>query len=170
MTKPYRKPREKYKLAIELLQHTGMRPSELRAINKNDLVDGCIYVYKTMSGDKVRNCRKSGGAVTYRIDLPLWQRLVEYCKNLNVNDRLFTFGINRLYIVWKKACRDAGVKFITIYQASRHSQASQIRQRHEKEALLEAGQKLGHTNMQTTKIYSLNNKNLHDTCMRENDE
>ena len=89
---------------------------------------------------------------------------------MNINDRLFPYGKNRLYVVWKKACHDAGVKYITIYQASRHSQASQIRQRHEKEALVEAGQMLGHTNMQTTKTYSLNNKNLHDTCMGENDE
>jgi integrase/uncharacterized protein YbaR (Trm112 family) len=161
---------EKYKLAIELLQHTGMRPGELRALTKNDLVDGCIYVYKTMSGDRIRNCRKSGGTVTYRINLQLWQRLVEYTQDMDVNDRLFSFEAGRLYKVWKKACLDAGVKYITIYQASRHSQASQIRQRHEEEALKEAGQMLGHSNLQTTKIYSLNNKNLHDTCMGENDE
>jgi len=60
-----------------------------------------------------------------------------------------------LYDAWKKACKDAGVKYITISQASRHSQASQIRQRHEKEALIEASQKLGHSNIQTTKGYVL---------------
>jgi integrase len=64
---------EKYQIAIELLLDTGMRTGELLALQKKDFVDGCIYVYKAISGKKLRLCRKAGGTVTYRLSLYIWQ-------------------------------------------------------------------------------------------------
>lgn len=146
---------EKYQVPIELLLDTGMRTGELLALQKKDFVDGCIYVYKAISGKKLRLCRKAGGTVTYRLSLSLWQKLIDYTKEMQHDEFLFKLGSDRLYKVWIKACGHAKVKAIPLSQASRHSQASQIRQRHEIEALKEAAQQLGHSSIYTTKIYSL---------------
>jgi hypothetical protein len=80
---------------------------------------------------------------------------MDYTKEMQSDESLFKIGSDRLYKVWVKACEHAKVKTIPLSQASRHSQASQIRQRHEIEALKEAAQQLGHSNIYTTKIYSL---------------
>ena len=146
---------EKYQIAIELLLDTGMRTGELLALQKKDFVDGCIHVYKAISGKKLRLCRKAGGTVTYRLSLYIWQKIMDYTKEMQSDESLFKIGSDRLYKVWVKACEHAKVKTIPLSQASRHSQASQIRQRHEIEALKEAAQQLGHSNIYTTKIYSL---------------
>ena len=38
----------------------------------------------------------------------------------------------RLYKVWKKACSDAGVKHVSLQQPSRHSFATEIKNKHDK--------------------------------------
>ena len=54
---------------------------------------------------------------------------------------------------WKKACKDAKVKYIPLQQASRHSMASQIMAEHKRKAIEEIQNKLGHFNKQTQKAY-----------------
>ena len=44
------------------------------------------------------------------------------------------YAKDTLYGVWRAACEKAEVDYITIYQASRHSTASQIRQEKQLEA------------------------------------
>jgi hypothetical protein len=62
-------------------------------------------------------------------------------------------GEGRLYKVWKKACTDAGEKYIPLQQASRHSMASETMAEYKKKAIEEIQRKLGHMNKQTQKHY-----------------
>jgi integrase len=159
---PYIPKRHGYALAIELLHLTGCRPGEIIALQKRDLVDGCIHIHKTISEGKLKLSRKSGGIVTHRMALDIWQRLIEHTKNLSYND--FVFNINgrhlsshRLYKVWRKALKDAEIEqYIPLYQSARHSKASQIKQEYELKGLQEAAKTLGHNNTSTTETYVLN--------------
>jgi hypothetical protein len=49
--------------------------------------------------------------------------------------------------------KNAGVKYIPLYQASRHSMASQIMADHKKKAIEEIQAKLGHSDKHTQKAY-----------------
>ena len=150
---------EKYRLAIRTLLTTGMRPGELRAIQVNDLIDGSIKIWKAISGGELRLLRKAGGEVSYRVPVDLWEDLQDSIKDKQPSDFIFSFdGINPLdkkclYKVWKKACDDAGVKYITLQQASRHSTATEIMNEHKKRAIEEIQARLGHHNKQTQKAY-----------------
>lgn len=148
---------EKYRFAFQILLATGMRPCELLALQKNDLKDGEIIVYKSRTENTLKLCRKSGGEVSYRLPLSLWQDLIEYTKDVNSDALLFPFGENRLYKVWKKACQKAGVKYITLYQAVRHSKASEINEEFKKKAQIAIAKQLGHSNLTTQKHYLVSN-------------
>ena len=75
------------------------------------------------------------------------------------NDFIFTsdgkspLGEGRLYKIRKRACKDAGDKYIPLQQASRHSMASQTMVEYKKKAIEEIQHKLGHMNKQTQKHY-----------------
>lgn len=146
----------KHKLAIRVLQFTGMRPGELRALQVNDMIDGALKVWKAFSDRGLRLSRKSGGEVLYQLSLDLWEDLREHTKGKNPDDFIFTingkpYGPNCLYRAWKKACIAAGVKYIPLQQASRHSTASRIMADAKKKALEEIQRQLGHNNKQTAK-------------------
>ncbi len=57
-----------------------------------------------------------------------------------------------LYDVWRRACRAAGVPYISLYQATRHSWASQ--KAAEGHNIFDISQVLGHTNVKTTLRYT----------------
>jgi integrase len=65
------------------------------------------------------------------------------------------FGQNCMFRAWRKACKEAKVKYIPLQQASRHSMASQIMADHKKKAIEEIQNRLGHFNKQTQKAYVL---------------
>lgn len=156
----------KYRLAIQTLQYTGMRCGEVRALQVSDMVDGALKVWKAFSDHKdkkgnsiLKLCRKAGGEVTYPIHLDLWNDLQAHVEGKAPDDFIFTsdgkrpLGKGRLYKIWKKACEDAGVKYIPLQQASRHSMASQIMADAKKKAIEEIQRKLGHFNKTTQKHY-----------------
>ena len=62
-----------------------------------------------------------------------------------------TFGSGSLYKIWRKACADAKVKYMPVYQTSRHSMASQVVADAKKKALEETQDSLGHFNKTTAK-------------------
>ncbi|MDA8240908.1 MAG: hypothetical protein M0Z67_11145 [Nitrospiraceae bacterium] len=103
--------------------------------------------------------RKSGGEVTYPIPLDLWNDLQKHVEEKRPDDFIFVheegapFGLNCMPRAWKKACKDAKVKYIPLQQASRHSMASQIMADAKRRAIEEIQNKLGHFNKQTQKAY-----------------
>lgn len=148
--------RNGYRLAILLLIRTGMHINEIPAIKKKDCIDGIIYVDKAMSDGHLRLRRKAGGEVPYRMTPELWELVLEHIVNLDEDDFLFTVeGRNvtrgRLYKVWTKACKKAKVKHISLQQASRHSTASRIWEKHQEMAKIEIKEQLGHENTRTGK-------------------
>ncbi|MBI5639487.1 MAG: tyrosine-type recombinase/integrase [Nitrospirae bacterium] len=148
--------RNGYRLAILILLRTAMRINEIPAVKKKDFIDGIIYVEKAMSKRRLKLKRKAGGTVPYRISPELWELALEHMKNLDDDDFVFTVeGENlttgRLAKVWAKACKKAGQKHISLQQATRHSMASEIWERHQNEAKDEIQKQLGHENRQTGK-------------------
>src|SRR5208283_4520092 len=156
---------EKYRLGILILILTGMHIDELPAIKVVDCVDGILYVTKAFTEGRIRNARKSGGTVEYRLTLEVWNMLMEHIKRKDPDDFVFDIdGRNippgRWYKVWKKACADAKVKHITLQQASRHSTATTIWNKHKKAASQEIAEQLGHNNLTTAqKHYIIEDRN-----------
>jgi integrase len=150
---------ERFKLAIRTLQTTGMRPGELRALQVSDMIDGALKVWKAFGDHGLRLSRKSGGEVTYPVPLDLWRSLQSHVEGKKADELIFCtkdgkpLHENTLFKVWKRACKNAGVKYIPLYQASRHSMASQIMADAKQKAIEEIQAKLGHFNKQTQKAY-----------------
>lgn len=148
--------RNGYRLAILILLRTGMHINEVIAVKKKDFIDGIIYVEKVISDKMLKLRRKSGGYVPYRITDELWQLALEHMKTMDDEDFVFTVdGRNlttgRLYKVWRKACKKAGQRYITLRNASRTSKASEIWEKHQNLAKEEIQAQLGHNNKQTGK-------------------
>ena len=153
---------KEYHLAFEVLFNTGMRPGELRALKSKDLRDGSITVSRAFSGNALRKITKTGVEITYKMSYELYRKLLEHTRDKSFDEFIFTnngkpLSKDRLYWVWRIACEKAGNEYITLYQASRHSMVSQIRQQKEIEALKEASEKLGHTHSSTTKQHYMLN-------------
>lgn len=138
----------------------------MRALQVNDMIDGALKVWNAFSDHKdyagnriLKLYRKSGGEVTYPIPLDLWHDLQKHVAEKKSDGFIFAhedgspFGPNCMPRAWKKACKDAKVKYIPLQQASRHSMASQIMAEHKKKAIDEIQKKLGHSNKQTQKAY-----------------
>lgn len=151
--------KDKYQLAIRVLQVTGMRQGELRALQVNDMVDGSLKVWKAFGDMGLKLKRKNGGEVSYSIPLDLWNALQTYTKDKSPDHFIFThangtpLGKGRLYKEWRAACLKAEVKYISLQQASRHSMASQIMAEAKKKAIDEIQARLGHHNKYTQKHY-----------------
>jgi len=151
--------RHGYRLAILTLIRTGMRINEVIALKVHNLIDGIAWVDKAMSSDgELRLARKAGGTVPYRLTPELWKLIVAHITGkesdayaFEINSKPITTG--RLYKVWKRACSDAGVKSISLQQASRHSTATAIKEWHDKQACVEIAERLGHLNLTTQKYY-----------------
>ena len=148
--------RNGYRFAIMILLRSGMRINEIPAVKKKDCIDGIIYVEKAMSDGRLKQKRKAGGSVPYRLTPELWELVLKHTENMEHDDFVFTVdGRNlttgRLYKVWAKACKRAGQKHISLQQASRHSKASEIWEKHQNMAKEEIQNQLGHDNKQTGK-------------------
>ncbi len=98
--------------------------------------------------------RKAGGEVVYQLSLDLWEDLRSHVEGKKPDDWIFTlsgkpYGCNCLPRAWKKACIKAGVKYIPLQQASRHSTASRTMKAYKEKALEEIQRQLGHNNKVT---------------------
>jgi integrase len=125
---PHIPDRHGYRLAISILQTTGMRPCEIRALQVNDIVDNGLMVWKSKT-DRLKLKRKNGGEVYYPLPEYLLQDLKQHIEGKHVDDFIFTIngrpiGEGRLRKVWNKAIEKAQVKHIKFNEACRHSWAS----------------------------------------------
>ncbi len=154
---PHIPERHGYRLAIDILLTTGMRPCELRALQVNDIADNGVMVWKSLT-DTLKLKRKSGGEVFYPLPNYLFDDLRAHVKDKTADDFIFTingkpYGYGRLRKVWIKACSDAKVKHIELYQACRHSWASLEMKRAKEEALERISKQLGHSREMSRKHY-----------------
>ena len=164
--------RHGYRIACLVLLRTGMRINEAVVLRVSDLVDGVLFVSKGQSDGEVRNDRKAGQPKTYRVAPELWDLLMAHTAGKGPDDFVFpddfalpdgkkhAMKTGRLYKVWKKACSDAGVKHISLQQASRHSFATEIKNKHDKAAAAEIMDQLGHENTTTGKTYMADRQGL----------
>ncbi len=144
---PFIPERHGYRLAISILQTTGMRTCELRALQVNDIVDGGLMIWKSLT-DRLKLKRKNGGEQYYPLPDYLLDDLKKHIDGKRSDDFIFTingkpFGDGRLRKVWNKAVSDAGVKHIELYQACRHSWASREMRKAKEDAIERISRQLG---------------------------
>jgi integrase len=109
---------------------TGCRPSEARAFRKIDIHPAFLMFVKSFGrGEKLKNV-KSEESKPFPMTEEVKEILSEVPKNLTPfvfpnpdTGKPYTKNINR---IWNKACTDAGLKPINLYNATRHSFACQM--------------------------------------------
>lgn len=160
--------RDKDRLSIELAIDTGLRTGEISALKKKDLLfmDGYLTVCAAFSENEFRETTKEGyhcyKPKIVGVSQPVWQKLIEHVKDLREDEFIFTregkpYVKDRLYRVWRSACKKAKVPHVPISNATRHSRASQIMEKHLIAGREEARQQLGHsTSLTTERNYILN--------------
>ncbi|MBF0487892.1 MAG: tyrosine-type recombinase/integrase [Nitrospirae bacterium] len=149
---------QKYQLYVQILFETGMRPGEARALKRRGIVGAVVTVERAL--DEANNLRTTKTGNTYRFQIS--EFLASY---IEINYRhympetfLFTLSRTGIHKAWQKACKEAGVS-IPLYQASRHSKASQINEQCEQERLCKLKAALQHESASTTtKYYTLGAK------------
>lgn len=147
-----------YQLYIQILFETGMRPGEARALKRRDIDGTVITVERAL--DEVNNLRptKTGNVYRFQISEALAQYIEINYRNYMPETYLFKLSRSGIHKVWQKACAEVGVS-IPLYQASRHSKASQINEQCERERLCRLKEALQHEHAATTtKYYTLGAK------------
>jgi integrase len=149
---------------FKFLFATGLRPAEVRALKWKDIdyEQNCIHITRGFSKGTLREITKTKRCWAIPLLRIIETTLKSVVRNLR-SEHIFcytdskgrfykTYGEKKLREVWHEACREAGVKDVTLYQGTRHSFASQ----HVNEGvnLADIGAMMGHTNTQTTKKYA----------------
>ena len=152
---------EKHKLIFRVLFESGIRPSEGAALKRKDLRDGGVTIVRALDERGHAKETKTGSAEHKTVSAELYGALQEHGKKLFPEAWLFTKASGAhhtgksLYAIWKQASLKAGLN-ISLYQATRHSRASQARADIEERGRKELAQVLGHTSARTTlKHYAL---------------
>jgi integrase len=145
----------KYSLYFRILLETGIRPGECRGLKVKDFNGTTLIVSRALDERGTVRPTKTGRTYRYQISEQLEHALTaRYAAHL---PEAFLFNLKRTSIhrAWRAACDRAGVR-IPMYQAARHSRASQVNAEVEvyrRERLREA---LQHESATTTmKYYTL---------------
>lgn len=137
----------------------GTRTGETRALKHGDIdiENNIVTIRRSFSGTELRETTKTRRTRILPLD-PTWKELY-LSKPPNINPHAFIFTKNGQAISeswmrkqWNKACMEAGVPHIKLYEATRHSLASQAANRGESLYLIQ--RMLGHTNAKMTARYS----------------
>jgi integrase len=145
--------------AIFFLMCHGCRTGELRALKHKDidLQNETVTIRRSVSGDQVRETTKSKRSRTIPLDAE-WKELYLQ-KPTPINNDMFVFTKNgdALSHTWlskrfRSVCDHLGINNLTLYQATRHSLASQAANRGESLYLI--GKMLGHSTSKMTERYS----------------
>ncbi|KWT87650.1 tyrosine-type recombinase/integrase [Candidatus Magnetominusculus xianensis] len=147
-----------YQLFYAILFETGMRPGEARALKKRDIDGAVITVERAL--DEKNNTRptKTGHIYKYQISNDLASYIHINFSHYMPERMMFSLSRSNIQKIWTRACRTVGVS-IPMYQASRHSKASQINEQCEQERLCRLKEALQHESATTTtKYYTLGSK------------
>ncbi len=150
-----------HRLAFEVLFETGIRPSEGAALKKKDLHDQGVSIVRAFDERGQVKETKTGQTEYKALSAPLYAKLLKHSQRSLPQAWLFLRASGKphtgksLYKIWQRACRAEGVS-ISLYCATRHSKASQVRATAEAAANETIRAALGHTNARTTlKHYAL---------------
>jgi integrase len=153
----------KYQPAIAFMFETGKRTQEVRAIRrsrinwKHDIPH--IVIDASFSNNVFRETTKEKSisfvAITPEIERIIKSQPVRLdCEFLFYNlvsGKAVPFGEQCLCEAWRRACRKAGIEYVPLHEAGRHSF---VTQKHlEGFTLEEIGQAINHSNIKTTKRY-----------------
>ena len=154
---------ENDKPIISFLMLHGCRPGEARALKCGDvnLKAKTITIKATFSSRIYREGRKGKGARA--VTIPIHPECLSYIEDrvknnlpgawLFVNGRTKDFYTeNKLRRVWKQMKEKAGITGLRLYDACRHSFASQLA--NQGVSLFEISRLLGHSSTKTTEKYS----------------
>ncbi|MBF0456717.1 MAG: tyrosine-type recombinase/integrase [Nitrospirae bacterium] len=148
----------KYFLFIRVLMETGMRPGEARALKLRD-IDGTIITVERAI-DERGNIRPTKTNKVYRYPVSsglIYQLRTRYHDYLPETP-LFELSKSGIQNAWTRACNIVGTS-IPLYQACRHSKASQINEACERDRLCQLQAALQHEHVATTlKYYTLGSK------------
>ena len=145
--------------AILFLACHGNRPGELRALKHRDidLKNNTVTFRRSVSHNMVRETTKSKRQRIVPLD-PNWKELyLQRPRTLDKDAFVFTKDGEMLSETWlgkclRKACDEAGVERIKLYDLTRHSLASQAANRGESLYLIQ--RQLGHTSSKMTQRYA----------------
>ena len=151
---------EQHKQIFEFLFTTGLRPAEIRALKWKDIVKDAelpyIEIRSSFSDHTYREITKTKN----RWQIPLLSKIEEILKKVprrlgcefvfNLNGK--PYSRNVLGNNWRKACSEAKISGVTLYQGCRHSFASQ--RVNEGKPLEIIGAMMGHLSTQTTRRYA----------------
>ena len=154
--------------AIYFLACHGVRPGELRALRHSDidLKNDKITIARAVSHNMIMDTTKTYRRRVILLD-PAWKELyLERPRTLDREALVFTkdgkmLSETWLGKCWRKACDEAGVERIKLYDATRHSLASQAI--NDGVELYHIQRQLGHTTSRMTQRYAhLETKSLLD--------
>jgi integrase len=147
--------KERYRIIFRVLIETGIRPGEAVALSVGDVQENGIVVCKALDERGKVKETKAGKIQFKRVSDDLFSDLISAGKGklpgaplfLQVNGRPFLVGQVSMY--WRKAAKIAKVD-APLYEGTRHSFATRIRQ--EKEAAMgrELAREMGHGRVATT--------------------
>lgn len=154
-----------YRAMIKILAIYAMRPCEVRALKVKDLKNKIITIRRHFSdGNKLIDGRKGQSmgenlAIHY---LPFVDDFVKVLNEIEIpkDEEAFLFkgmrsefvSENVLRIAWNAACKEVGVTKCQLYEGTKHSRISSLKQAgYSDEELIVI---TGHTNIETIKRYS----------------
>jgi integrase len=150
--------KERYRLPLRVLIETGIRPGEAVALQAGDVQEDGIVVCKAI-GDRGQVKETKAGKVQFkRVSDALFADLQAAGKDRLPGAFLFVgrdgrpVSVGVLSDAWKRAARTAGVD-APLYEGTRHSFATRLRQ--EKEATMgrELAREMGHHSAAVTMIH-----------------
>lgn len=150
---------DRHKPIMIFLMETGTRTGEARALKRKDLDlnNRTITIQRSYSKDVLKETTKTKRIRTIPMSEKVYRVLLAKIKDMLPEAFVFTtaygkpYGYTRTYKIWKKACRDLGIK-MGVHSGTRHSLASQAA--NNGVSLWKIQKVLGHTNSKTTERYS----------------
>lgn len=149
----------RHRLIFELLVETGMRQGEVCALRVRDIADGEVAIERALDKHGRVKETKAGPMRYVTVSLALYAKLEAHARGRFGEEPLF---INRygnpyksrgLWTIWNPASKAAGLP-IAPRVGTRHSRASQIKKRREKETAQEISSALGNTEEIAMKHYA----------------
>ncbi len=144
------------RLIFRGLIETGERVSEACAHQVRDLQDGGIRVCRAFDEYGVLKATKTGTDDLRPLSTALYGELMGRCRVNSPGQWLYTrdgqpYTRRKLRYRWQVTCKRAGVEYVPISQASRHSRASQLRLKLEAEMSEHLRAALNHESAATTR-------------------
>lgn len=140
---------------FRFMAYCGGRPGEARALKRDcvDLDNGFVVIKRTFSGPNLREKTKNKRAKVIHLEPEMLALIKAQPKSFTgfVFTNRFGRPYGKLYDVWGRACKKAGVK-IKLYNAVRHTFATS--KLHEGHSLETIGKILGHSKSEMTERYA----------------